>query len=259
MAKRFTDTTKWDDDWYLGLPPKIKCAWDYLCDNCDGTGVLKISLSLISFRIGETITKEDLNIHFGERIFWISEDKLWVVGFIAFQYKTLSIKNHAHRGIMANIIRLVDGLPLNDRQMTLIRGWKESLLTLKEKEKEKEKENSEKRYGEKPISDSEKFENRFKFDLPALFVDYPRQQKKAQSLALLSEVVRDEETYDQVKRAIDAYRRHCVRQETKYQYILTFPNWWVEWRDWLDPNHGAPQDAWPDLSHIPWTGPEGAA
>lgn len=138
MANRFTDTTKWDDDWYLSLPPKMKCAWQYICDNCGSIGDLKISFSLISFRIGEKVTKEDFETHFGDRLVWVSDDKIWIVSYIEFQYKTLSTKNIAHRGIIKKILDLVDGRPLTDPQLTLISGWRDTLQCVKEEDKEKE-------------------------------------------------------------------------------------------------------------------------
>ena len=29
MAKRFTDTTKWEDSWFRKLPSKFKVAWEF--------------------------------------------------------------------------------------------------------------------------------------------------------------------------------------------------------------------------------------
>lgn len=154
---RFTDPKKWDDDWYLGLSPKMKCAWAYICDNCGSAGEMKLSFSLISFRIGETITKQDFETHFSDQIVWLSTDKIWIVDYIEFQYKNLSIGNAAHRGIMRKVLSLVDGRPLLDPQLTLINGWKEGLETFKDKYKEEDKyKNSEKEFEEKPKSFSPK-------------------------------------------------------------------------------------------------------
>ena len=41
MAKRFTDTMKWNEDWYLDLALVDKLFWIYICDNCDHAGIFK--------------------------------------------------------------------------------------------------------------------------------------------------------------------------------------------------------------------------
>lgn len=260
MAKRFTDTTKWDDDWYLGLPPKIKCAWDYLCDNCDGCGVLKFSPSLVSFRIGDKVSKSELNEFLGDRIAWLSDDKLWVVDFIAFQYKTLSVKNHAHRGIMAKIIKLAEGLPLNDPQMTLIRGWKESLETLKDiglgnRISKKLREESEESFlTPKEIVDQ----------VSEIYKDYPRKEGKQTGLNTAKANILSQNDISNLKIAVDQYRAFCKRKARKGEFVLMFSTFMNQWTDWLDPKHGESEDfslntQSPDFSDVQWTGPGGAA
>jgi hypothetical protein len=242
MAKRFTDTTKWDDDWYLTLPPKMKCAWDYICDNCDGAGVLKVSFSLITFRIGEKVTKDDFQTHFGDRIVWISDDKIWVVGFIAFQYKTLSPKNHAHRGIMARIIRLAEGLPLTDPQMTLIRGWKESLLTLKEEDigRGLDSSSSEEESEEKPSSK----------DFERVYALYPRHEGKSPGMKTCKAQIKTLADLESLNRAVSNYLAHLKRKGTKAEFILLWSTFMNQWRDWVDPNHGSSTNLTTSLSIV---------
>ena len=41
MAKRFTDTEIWEDDWFYELSVEYKLFWFYLKDNCDHAGIWK--------------------------------------------------------------------------------------------------------------------------------------------------------------------------------------------------------------------------
>ena len=120
MAKRFTDTTKWDDDWFLKLKPRLKCAWSWLCDTCDGVGFKKVSFSKMTAEIGEEVTREEFDEHFGSRIMWLSEDTLWIFGFIKAQHKTLSPKNRAQVNMAKLVLRTIHGIPVPEKASTLV-------------------------------------------------------------------------------------------------------------------------------------------
>ncbi len=127
MAKRFTDTDKWKDDWFLDLPLKMKLAWIYLCDQCDGAGVWRVGLKPMSYNIGEPISIAEIVSAFEHRVVILSNSKLWVPQFLTFQYKTLKPANKAHLGIMRQVVSLVEGLPLNEANTALIHGFREIL------------------------------------------------------------------------------------------------------------------------------------
>jgi hypothetical protein len=116
VAKRFTNTNKWDDDWFLSLPPLYKAAWQYLCDTCEGgTGIKKISFRKMSNDVGGEITLEEFDRHFGDRIHWVNEETIWIHGFIKEQFKKLSVNNKAHVNMAKNVIGLLDGQALSDK------------------------------------------------------------------------------------------------------------------------------------------------
>jgi len=58
MAKRFTDTEKYKDSWFVDLEPIEKLLFYYLIDSVDNAGFYEISFRHISFHIG--ISKEEI-------------------------------------------------------------------------------------------------------------------------------------------------------------------------------------------------------
>jgi hypothetical protein len=42
MTRRFTETDKWQDEWFLSLPFEAKLLFLYLCDNCDCAGFWEV-------------------------------------------------------------------------------------------------------------------------------------------------------------------------------------------------------------------------
>jgi hypothetical protein len=130
VAKRFTDTKKWKDPWFDGLPLKMKVAWQFMCDDCDGSGVWKVNLRELQHRVGESFTHDELKAHLADHVVWLRDDKLWLKAFIRFQYKTLKVKNNAHRGIMKQILEQTQGLPLDEETSALIQSFADALSTL---------------------------------------------------------------------------------------------------------------------------------
>ena len=101
MAKRFTDTDLYEREWFQELSPKMKCFWDYVCKRCDYAGMWNVNLRLASFQIGVKITESEVVESFGNRIVYIEEDKLFIPGFIKFQYgKVLSENSTMHKSVM---------------------------------------------------------------------------------------------------------------------------------------------------------------
>ncbi|MDR3667465.1 MAG: hypothetical protein P4L35_11540 [Ignavibacteriaceae bacterium] len=102
MSKRFTDTNIWDQSWFLELSPEGKNIWQFLEKSCDCAGIWKIDIPEMRRKIGcknidlanflEEVNK-DYNKLTGEevkrnRVMLIASDtKLWMTGFISFQYE----------------------------------------------------------------------------------------------------------------------------------------------------------------------------
>lgn len=106
MAKRFTDSRKWDDDWFLELEPKYKLLWLYMLDRCDHAGFFKPNLRLASFCTGSDFNKEKVFTKFEGRIREVS-GRWFIIKYINFQYGLLTPKNNMYKAVM-KIINDVD-------------------------------------------------------------------------------------------------------------------------------------------------------
>jgi uncharacterized phage protein (TIGR02220 family) len=164
--KRFTDTNKWRDPWFLSLSPDYKLMWIYLCDCCDIAGFWPVCPKLMAYETG--IKDLDWNgfvLAAGDDRLRIIGDKAWIVKFVQFQFpKGLHPRDCARVAIQRLLIKakredLLRGLvePNNIIIHSLLEGayrelgrsyhvegpWKEpprSLQAPQEKEKEKEPE-----------------------------------------------------------------------------------------------------------------------
>jgi hypothetical protein len=130
MSKRFTETAKWDDSWFVDLKAEHKLAWLYCCDCCDVSGVLDLSPRLANFRIGCDIQWDEFVKACGDRVAVLPDGKLWLVGFVGFQYGELSKDCKAHNAVF----RLMDKHQLQ----RVSKGYPKGMDTLKDKDKEKD-------------------------------------------------------------------------------------------------------------------------
>lgn len=129
VAKRFTDTGKWDRAWFRKLPAKMKCAWIFLCDRCDHAGVWEIDEDAAEFFIGEPVSTGDMSQYFGEKI-EIVGTKIVIKTFTDFQYGTLNSENRVHKSVIERLEKVAPSKGLT-------RPFQGRKDTDKDKEKEK--------------------------------------------------------------------------------------------------------------------------
>jgi uncharacterized phage protein (TIGR02220 family) len=119
--KRFTETEKWRDIWFRNLPPDLKLAWQYICDNCDNAGVWDPDFALADFQIGLNVDWEKAKLQLADRVKILESGKWHLVGFIAFQQKELSPHKASHKqiislchkhGIDIPYVKDTDGMPM---------------------------------------------------------------------------------------------------------------------------------------------------
>lgn len=133
--KRFTDNTKWYSNyWFRKLPPEYKLFWLYILDCCDQVGVWEIDYEHYEFVSGVHIDLNGIKEYFGDRLKFF-DNKLWIQGFIQFQYGELvdSPHNKPHKAYLQLL-----------KKHNLLKDYTKSTDSLsdrlQEKEKEKEKE-----------------------------------------------------------------------------------------------------------------------
>jgi hypothetical protein len=150
MAKRFTDSTKWNDDWFFNLNNEEKLAWIYILDTCDHAGIWKKNIRLLNFHTGSGFVEDTLKQVFSGKFIEI-KDKWFIPKFIKFQYgkgflssNTPAVKSarellldlgFIHQGSNGSLT-LIEELP--NPNLTLTEGLDKGYDTLKDKDKDKD-------------------------------------------------------------------------------------------------------------------------
>jgi hypothetical protein len=134
-VKRFTETQKWDDSWFMRLSPLRKLFWMYICDRCDASGVLDFIPELAALHIGTEVTETWLN-DLGTRVQKLPNGKWQIIKFLPFQYGKIDANCPAHRPI----IRLIQAndLKIGDRVPITLSNRVSDKVQEKEKDKERE-------------------------------------------------------------------------------------------------------------------------
>ena len=104
MPKRFTDTLKWQDEWFMELPWIYKLFYLYILDNCDHAGIWKVNFKLASFHIGHSIDQDSSIKFFEGRILEFKPGYWFILKFIDFQYG--GIKNDAVGKSISKILKI---------------------------------------------------------------------------------------------------------------------------------------------------------
>ena len=106
MSKRFTDTEKWKDDWFISLSNDYRIVWQWLLDNCNHAGICKRSIKLLNFMCNTNITEEELIAEMEDRV--IIKNNIWFIPkFLKFQYPSLKSKKPV-------IVSVIKELKIND-------------------------------------------------------------------------------------------------------------------------------------------------
>lgn len=88
MAKRFTDSKKWNDDWYISLSNDNRIVWQWLLDNCNHAGLCKRSVGLLNLMCRTNLSEDEL-LKIMEHRVKIHNDYWFIPNFLKFQYGSL--------------------------------------------------------------------------------------------------------------------------------------------------------------------------
>lgn len=160
MAKRFTGTDIWQQDWFLDMPNEYKLFWNYILAECDHIGFFKVNIRTFCSLIDHKIDLEKALVFFNTEKIRIRVVKvnLWFIeDFISFQYgHSLNAKNRVHdsilRGLEINGIALKTIRGLNDLELRSKRPLINPNHGVKDKDKDKDKDKEKGGMGEKTKS-----------------------------------------------------------------------------------------------------------
>lgn len=102
MAKRFTDTSKWNKPFIRGLQAPYKLLWFYILDDCDHAGIWQVDYEVAKIRIGCDIDFDSALTVFKSHIQVFDSGQKWFIpDFIEFQYGELNPANRVHQSIIS--------------------------------------------------------------------------------------------------------------------------------------------------------------
>ena len=131
--KRFTETAKWEDNWFMELSATEKLFYMYILDRCNNCGVWEVNFKLAEFMIGMKLNQKEILNKFKDRIKILEDGQKWLIPkFNSFQYGQLNPKCKPHLAV----IKLLEKHNLTTVFKHLIKG----IDTLKEEEKYIDKE-----------------------------------------------------------------------------------------------------------------------
>lgn len=236
MGKRFADTALSREAWFRKLEPAFKCAWRFLCDECDCAGVWSIDEEAMAFQVfgkqGRSIDLrafvDAVNSDGKVRIKRVGRGKLLLAGFIRFQYGALSEACKPHK-------RVIDRL----KELGLFEQYSKGMQTLEEEEEEEDREKEEEEEG--GVGGKKPATVRLNFD--AFWRAYPRKIAKAVAKDRFKKLIEGQADLDSLLVSVGRFRAHHEAKGTEAQYI-PHPASFLgtkevqSWRDWLDEENG---------------------
>lgn len=131
MPKRFNDTDIWKKQrWFRKLIPEYKLAFLYIIDQCDHAGIWNIDcsdllddLGIKTFDLSEfidAINKEYDKISgiekVKERLYLLKNNKLWITGFVQFQYEGKDKMIKANNNMVKGALFILDSIKFDPIQ-----------------------------------------------------------------------------------------------------------------------------------------------
>lgn len=144
MAKRFTSTEVWSEDWFLDMPNEYKLYWFYMLSACNHAGIFRVNSRVFSSLVEVKIDPNEASNHFNagkQRVRKINDSTWLIEDFFTYQYGcSFNLNNRVHQSVLAEYEKL--GIEISE-----IRGLNRSIIDLKERVKDKDKEKDSKDKG----------------------------------------------------------------------------------------------------------------
>jgi hypothetical protein len=84
-------------------------------------------------------------------------------------------------------------------------------------------------------NDTKRTIDQSKFDLESLYASYPRKIGKKKGIEKLRLLVKTQQDFDLIKKAISNYSQYCSKHVTDSKFIKHFSTFMVSWEDHLEP------------------------
>lgn len=218
MAKRFTDTEKWERPWFRKLPWMYRELWLYVCDKCDVAGIWYVDLEVAAFLIGSPLELEKSLGFFEKQITILEAGSKWLLkDFAPFQYGELTPNNNLHKSVMSRLSAIRVSAPqqaLNSPS----RGAQD---------KDKRKDGVEVGDGTEGV----------KFEM--VWAKYPRREGRKEALKHFRESVKNPKDFLDLQNALENYIAQLRRDHTEPQFIKMGSTWFNNWRDYV--NYAGPR------------------
>lgn len=236
MAKRFTDTDKWNDPWYRKLSPLYKAVWQFICDRCDNAGFWKKDYDAMSFHVGTEIDPDammqamkngkDRLIDHGEYI--------QIPDFVQFQYGVLTPDCHPHRKII-ELQRLYTAKGLLKGN-----GKGNNTLTVRVQEEDIEEDIEEEGIKEKRSITAQTFtagseHSTHAFDVLSAFngllAMFPTKIGESSARRMFFQWEVTAEMVTRIEKSITNYKKH-LEANSEWKRPMNFGRFLNEWTDW---------------------------
>jgi hypothetical protein len=128
MAKRFTDTEKWKDEWWGSLSNDYRMIWLYLVDSCSIAGIWKKDFRGLNFNCNTKITEKEFLEVFETRLI-DRGNYFFIPKFLRFQ---------CPKGLNSNkpaILSIIKELEQNNLILTVQQSLGNDFLIIKDKGK----------------------------------------------------------------------------------------------------------------------------
>lgn len=103
MAKRFTATEIWGEDWFLSMPIQYKLFWYFMLSNCDHAGLFKVNVKPFCVLNSVELTPEEVLSYFNngkDRIRVVNQSVWLIEDFFVFQYgEKFNQNNRVHDSV----------------------------------------------------------------------------------------------------------------------------------------------------------------